>query len=304
MKKTPSGSYLSIKPLTLLLSLTLFLGACKEEQVILPRNETPPPTTPADPGNGQPDPGQQPNPLPTGKFVQLKWSESDFLRVDYDEAGLITRYVSQYNSVQGSSTVSNFTYEFQYDTNKRLVKETSNVHGTVHFFYNGSLLDKAIEYDKLDRPLKEYHYTYRADNKLETRVTYKVDLDNSKTEYQKQTYKYDARGNLVIMEDYFKNNTTDQFDLATRFFFEDFDDKKAAIPFLATFPYLPQFTSWVNNPGVKYAQNKDGYELAGRERYGYTYNAEGYPTTQTRSVNVGGGRPDFTYTGNFIYNLQ
>jgi hypothetical protein len=304
MKKTPSRSYLSIKPLTLLLSLTLFLGACKEEQVILPRNETPPPTTPADPGSGQPDPGQQPNPLPTGKFVQLKWSESDFLRVDYDEAGLITRYVSQYNSVQGSSTVSNFTYEFQYDTNKRLVKENSNVHGTVHFFYNGSLLDKAIEYDKLDRPLKEYHYTYRADNKLETRVTYKVDLDNSKTEYQKQTYKYDARGNLVIMEDYFKNNTTDQFDLATRFFFEDFDDKKAAIPFLATFPYLPQFTSWVNNPGVKYAQNKDGYELAGRERYGYTYNAEGYPTTQTRSVNVGGGRPDFTYTGNFIYNLQ
>jgi hypothetical protein len=304
MKKTPSRSYLSIKPLTLLLSLTLFLGACKEEQVILPRNETPPPTTPADPGNGQPDPGQQPNPLPTGKFVQLKWSESDFLRVDYNEAGLVTRYVSQYNSVQGNSTVSNFTYEFQYDTNKRLVKETSNVHGTVHFLYNGNLLDKAIEYDKLDRPLKEYHYTYRADNKLEIRVTYKVDLDNSKTEYQKQTYKYDARGNLVIMEDYFKNNTTDQFDLATRFFFEDFDDKKAAIPFLATFPYLPQFTSWVNNPGVKYAQNKDGYELAGRERYGYTYNVEGYPTTQTRSVNVGGGRPDFTYTGNFIYNLQ
>jgi hypothetical protein len=63
-------------------------------------------------------------------------------------------------------------------------------------------------------------------------------------------------------------------------------------------------TSWVNNPRVKYAKNKDGYELVGRERYGYTYNANGYPTSQTRSVNLGNGRPDYTYTGNYIYNLH
>lgn len=224
------------------------------------------------------------------------------MRVDYDETGLITRYVSQYNSVQGSPTVSNFTYEFHYDANRRLVKETSNVHGNVLFFYQGNLLDKAIENDKLERPLKEYHYTYRADNKVEARVTFKVDLNNNKTEYQKDIYKYDARGNLVTLENYFKNNSTGQYELSTKIFFENFDNKKADIPFLATFPYLPQVTSWVNNPGVKYAQAKDGSELVGRERYPYTYNADDYPTSQTRSVNIGGGRPDFTYSGQYIYN--
>ena len=311
MKKTSLRLYLTVKPLALMLGLALILGACNEDQAVRPRTQTPPPTTDpgndqpdsGNPGNGQPAPDQQPNPLPAGKFVQLKWSESDFLRVDYDEAGLVTRYVSQYNSVQGSATVSNFTYEFHYDANKRLIKETSNVHGTVLFYYNGNRLDKAMEYDKLDWPLKEYHYTYRPDNKIEARLTFKVDLDNNKTEYHKQVYKYDTRGNLAIMEDYYKNNATNQLELSTRFFFDDFDDKKAAIPFLATFPYLPQVTSWANNPRGKYAQNKDGYELTGRERYGYTYNANGYPNSQTRSVTIGGGRPDFTFTGQYIYNL-
>lgn len=332
MKKTPLISLLILKPLTLLLGFSLLLGACKEDQII-PR-ETPPnqtsadtnnpanpgnsgdpgnpnnpgtpgnPTNPNNPGNGQPDPGQQPTPIPTGKFVQLKWTELDFQRVDYDKNGLITRYVSQYNSSQGSNAVTNFTQEFYYDSNKRLVKQTSNVYGSILFFYNGNQLEKALENDKLDRPLKEYYFTFRADGKLESRLTYKVDLNNTKTEYQKQVYKYDARGNLVIIEDYFKNPATNKLELSTRFFFEDFDDKKAPIPFLTTYPYLPQFTAWVNNPRVKYAQNKDGYELSGRERYGYTYNAEGFPTSQIRSTVIGGGRPDVTYTGNYIYNFN
>jgi hypothetical protein len=313
MKKTALRSCLNIKALFLILGIGLLLGACSEEQVLRTRVEPPPPATPADPGNdepetgnpgsGQPDPGQQPNPLPTGKFVQLKWSESDFLRVDYNEINLISRYVSQYNSVQGGSIVSNFTYEFFYDANQRLVKET-NGHGTVLFFYHGNRLDKAIEYDKLDRPLKEHQYTFGADNKLASRFTYKMDLNNVKTEYHKQVYQYDVRGNLVVMEDYYLNPASNQLELSTRFFFEDFDDKKAAIPFLAVYPYLPQVTSWVNNPQVKYARNKDGYELVGRERHSYTYNAAGYPTSQTRSVVIGGGRPDYTYTGNYIYNLD
>ncbi|KAA5545030.1 hypothetical protein [Adhaeribacter rhizoryzae] len=329
MKKTPLMLSLTLRPLTWLLGFTLLLGACQEDQILpreTPTNQNPGdtnnpaepgnpvepgtpnnPNTPVDPnnpGNGQPDPGQQPNPMPTGKFVQLKWSELDFQRVDYDNNNLITRYVSQYNSSQGSNAVTNFTQEFHYDANKRLVKQTSNVYGNILFFYNGNQLEKAMENDKLDRPLKEYYFTFRTDGKLESRLTYKVDLNNNKTEYQKQVYKYDTRGNLVILEDYFKNPATNRLELSTRFFFEDFDDKKAAIPFLATYPYLPQFTAWVNNPRVKYARNKDGYELSGRERYGYTYNTDGFPGSQIRSTVIGNGRPDVTFTGNYIYNFN
>ncbi|WP_026463593.1 hypothetical protein [Adhaeribacter aquaticus] len=285
------------KTIPFLFSLTFLLSACKEDEIIAPVTANPAPVTgsPANtpqgesPAENTPPATADPTPAPVqGKSMTFRGQYTQLL--EYNVDGTLQRYTSHSNGT--------FIHNFEYDANKKPVKATTNNFGNTRYFYTGEVLEKAVKYDLLDRPLKEYVFNFNSQNQLIEQHGFRVALDGSKTEFEKQVYAYDNKGNMNLMKQYYIDPATGQLVLSASFHYENFDNKQNAIPYLSE-PYLPQVTLWVNNPGKRYILSKDGNLLVGAETYGYSYNEAGRPVSRYTTVDVGGRT--VSYSGTFTY---
>ncbi|PSR56951.1 hypothetical protein AHMF7605_27380 [Adhaeribacter arboris] len=291
MKKPVKFSLLPKAAIVFAIACTTLITACRDEVIA-------PATRSDNPGNSNPN--ENSGQLWKGKTVQLKWSALDFQKLEYNPAGQLIRYTSQYNSVQGTDQVTKFIQQFDYDAQNRLVKKIAIGDGLITYYsYNGPVLEKATEYNLIGKPLVEYVFTFNNQQQLITQVKFFFETDDQKREQEKSTYRYDERGNLNEVGLYYKDPVTQQFKLTSVFHFSDFDDKVNVIPYLNS-PYLPHIPFWKNNPGSKKVENVTTGAFSAEESYTYVYHENGLPNKRITKAEVGQDRT-FTYEGEFLY---
>lgn len=229
--------------------------------------------------------------------TNLRWSTLDFQEWTHDAAGQWVRYNTQWNSVQGSNVVSRWEYTFQYDQNGRVerlnVSDGSRLVRYVEYRYAHTQLTQSSEFSGTGTLLTTYRYEFNGNRLLEQTETHYVNTPRQ----VRKLFSYDAKGNLIEVEEYVRTGGTGAFTLSTTLQYSLYDDRPALLTqSLETYPYLPGVTFRVNNPRFKRVFGSDNQPLPGTEQYAYTFGTDG----QAASYTISG--PGGTRTGQFQYS--
>ncbi|MBD0259810.1 MAG: hypothetical protein ICV83_29175 [Cytophagales bacterium] len=251
--------------------------------------------------NDRENPG--PGPAASPKLKKLAYTQNDFQEFTYSTDGLLSRYRSQWNFVEGEDgQLKNFFVDFHYDNGKKLKELTfANGGGPVKYVYEGNVLKKTEEYDHKGRLVITHYYTFGGNRLTEVRDVIN-DLDDQSQRQLKRTYEYDAKGNLTAQREYYLNVGTEAFVQTEVTTFEGYDDKKNPEGQLDVYPYLPHVRLRVNNPARKTrTATTNGSRVTWIEEYTYEYNAEGYPLKKVTKITVPGADPVPLRTGTYEY---
>lgn len=292
----------SLKTLTIIAISTGLLStvACKENEVAVPfekdqTTQQPAPATdspaapapqsiPQQPSPAIPAPGPGPSapvqPSVPGQLRRIKWAPLDYKEFEYNAQGNLTRYYTQYNSVQGSGIVSADEVIYSYDATGKVVSSTRKNGIRTEYTYSGDVWSEALSYDKLNRPLRKYQFTFNGKKQLTEYTDYNVALNGTVTPRSKTNLTYDASGNLTRYRYFWYVENSRSFVLSTELQYSNFDTKnypKNADSF--SDHILQPLTFFVNNPGKK--EILSSYSPV--EYYSYTYDSSGYPTRKRTS---------------------
>lgn len=211
-----------------------------------------------------------------GILRQLTRSATDFQQFEYDAAGRVSQYVSQWQFMQNSPQVRRLTQRLEYNQAGKLMrirKEGSEI----RYVYDaaGTLL-RAEEYNTLGDLLNRHSYQW-AGNKLVEEIA-ENRLSGGDWARLKSSFEYDQAGNLtketkvVLLA-----NGTERPELTIEY--SEFDRylKHPADDFIMRQPFVGQGIFQVNNPGKKVIRIANG-RIVTEERYSYTYGNMGYPS--------------------------
>lgn len=292
--KTPG-----LTKLTTALILSSLLISCEKDKLPAEKPDVPEqkpvPTAPSSPVDAIP-PNSDPISIPStptvpqtptvpsspaipGLLRKVSWAPLDYKLFEYNAQQQLTKYVSQYNNVQGTNNVRRDEFTYSYNAAGQLTEVINNLGARTVYTYKGEVWDEALSYDMLDRPLKKYQFVFNQRKQLTEYRTFKIDLAGNSTPESRVTLHYDQNENLIRWKESYYNSNTGQFALSVDLAFSNFDDKKFAKNSLSFSYILQPLTFWVNNPGRK--------EFIGNaspiETYSYTYDAHGYPSDKTTS---------------------
>ncbi|MCU0353184.1 MAG: hypothetical protein MUD08_05505 [Cytophagales bacterium] len=241
------------------------------------------------------------NTLPAGsRLKKIAYSATDFQEFEYDSEGKLTRYVSQYQFVQGDPTkIQRITYQMQYDDLKRLVRVTQN-NGTLTtsiktYFYKDGVLEKTEEARPNGRLLERRTFTF-ADNRLMQELRETADDAGQVQATYRTDFAYAGNGNLTKETVYLRGNSG--FNVDHTFEYSDFDDKPKSDHLLTRFLFLPSMVLHPNNPGkvvMKLANGTVNYT----ENYTFQYSPTGLPVRSIRQKTQGNVNSQLEAT--FVY---
>jgi hypothetical protein len=243
---------------TLLIAVSLF--ACKKSE-----NIEPPPDV-----------------APIKSVKQLTASSNDFISYEYDAAGNVTRYVSQWHN--GDGGVNRLNNIFEYNGNK--LTRFSNDGGYASFSYNGARIEKSDHFATNGRKLSSFLYEFDQAGKLTAVLEQISNPDSDGITETKISYQYYANGNVSKIDFLYKKGTNDPFDLSFSKVFVEYDNKKNPEPDGVAGFFLPGVTLQRNNP-VKINNVSPNGAIEGYSRYEYTYNTKGYPESRKHFLAVG-----------------
>jgi YD repeat-containing protein len=272
---------------------SIFLS-CEKEEIALPAKpvtagEQSAPSGPETPGNPKPStsdsvvvpkpPSVPQAPATPGLLKKITWAPLDYKLFEYNSENALIKYITQYNSVQGTDIVTRDEYTYSYNSAGQVSEVTTKQGARTVYSYNGQVWAEALSYDLLNRPLKKYQFQFNDKKQLVEYRTFKIDLANNGTPESKVTLQYDINGNLTRWKEFYYNPGSKEFSLSVDLAFSNFDNKKFAKNSM-TFGYILQpINFWVNNPGRK--------EFVGNaspvENYTYTYDTDGYPISKKTS---------------------
>lgn len=235
-----------------------------------------------------------PNPLPATALVKkLTWSESDFVRLTYNNNGQVAQRYSQWQYVQGDpSKIKQFTSDFRYDALKQLVEVKTSEGPVMQYQYQGEWIEKVRKIIPATGVVtEEVSYSINK-QRIAQEIRRFTSPTTGATTFLKSVFGYDKRGNLNRVDTYAKSASENAFVLQETVLYSDFDDKINPTGWMLRTPYLPQFRWQFNNPRKKtvilaIAQTKK------ETTYSYTYNDRGLPASQT--TNGEGGLLTVTY---------
>jgi YD repeat-containing protein len=257
----------------------LGVSSCKEQ------NETPQPIV-VNPNPTQPQNPNRPDTPPVTiapKIQKAMYSDRDFQQFEYDTQGRITKYVSQWQSVQSDpSKITRIDNVFVYDAAGQLTTVRNQAGESRYQYQNGKV--STIE-------------TYASNGKLLSTMRIKWNDKSQVTEREeviptslrlpdgpeatKWLYNYDSKGNCLKMQLFYQKNG--QYQLFETTDFSEFDNAPNALDILAFSPFLPTTVFQTNNPGritVTFALTPSYQQ---RVTHQYRYNDKGIVTERTTS---------------------
>ncbi|MCU0444940.1 MAG: hypothetical protein MUE85_08465 [Microscillaceae bacterium] len=253
------------------LSITFFgLTACQKDS-----DKTPAPTDP------------QPNPI-TKLLKKVDLGGGDYQSLVYNTH----KQLIEFKDI--NSSLGDFITEFEYvnTTESRLQKAI--VDGIAEYAYeyqNGKLLK--IKQLFGDQVVNEYRYQYDGNGRL---VQILAEAGEGSAEGNtRQVLHYNAQGNLneVLLSAW--NVQTQQFELISTTYYQDFDDKKNVEGWKLTFPTLMHLQLQKNNPRKVVIKDAQG-ELIAEATHTFEYDAQGYPTKVKVKSEQGEGPTHFEYS--------
>jgi hypothetical protein len=231
---------------------------------------------------------------PKKSVKQLTASSSDFISYEYDAAGNVTRYISQWHN--GNGGVNRLNNVFEYSGNK-LIRFSSEA-GYASFTYNGARIDKSDHFAANGKKLSSFFYEYDQAGKLSAIVEQISNPDSEGVIETKIAYQYFENGNVSKIDFLYKKGTNDPFVLSFSKLFVEYDNKKNPEPDGIAGFFLPGVILQKNNP-VKINNVLPNGAIEGYSRYEYTYNGEGYPESRKHFLAAGANEQSpvlFKYT--------
>jgi hypothetical protein len=283
------------------LGVVAFLTACSPDTDPTPIGDqprsgtTPPSNATTVPGSGTTTPGNDVG-ISLGN-TRLSWSALDFQEWTHDAAGQWTRYVTQWNSVQGSTTVSRWVHDFQYGQPGRIerltISDANRLVRYVEYQYAHTQLTQSREFSATGTLLATYRYAFDNNRLIEQSETHHVNTPRQ----VRKLFSYDTKGNLTEVAEFVRLAGAAAFVPAGTVQYSVYDDRPALpTQSLETYPYLPGVTFRVNNPRFKRLFDATGQPMVGNEQYAYAFGADGRAASQT--ISGAGG----TRTGQFQYS--
>ncbi|RRA99804.1 hypothetical protein [Larkinella rosea] len=232
----------------------------------------------------EPGPDSQPKSL---RLQKITAGEQNVQQYTYNAEGKLITLQTDWVYTDSLVTTSNTKSDLEYDTQQRLKQITTNGNFRVKFYYEGKLFDKTEEYDHKNRLVVTHFYLFNADGRLVELLDQIHNTDNDTFEnssFIKYRYTYDNRGNVQSIEGFSRRPGDSAFKATQTSYYEDYDDKKNPNNPVASYPFVPQESIQVNNPGKITTRNAVTQAVLSTEMLTYQYNAEGYPTQRTRQV--------------------
>ncbi|MCU0446027.1 MAG: hypothetical protein MUE85_14045 [Microscillaceae bacterium] len=241
-----------------LVLLSLGWGACTEKDSISPR-----------PGNGSNPNPQDPNPQPQGNLLsKIDWGGGAFTELKYND----NKQVSEIKEVNNANI---WTYKLFYDANKRLDYARLNDYARILYNYEG---DKVVKIEEINgtTSVHTHHLTYNAQNQLIERLIYYKKTNEEPKLSHRNTFEYNAEGNLVKFQLFMPKADSDELQLSKTITYSEFDNKQNVDRFLHFKP-LFFYKFFQNNPKKVTTIDELGSTPNYQETYKYTYNSQGKP---------------------------
>jgi hypothetical protein len=268
------------------------MTACKETEMPVPlenvpvtqkpSSEAPTPEVPSTPAPTIPSTPVEPIPtVPSipGVLRKIKWAPLDFKEFEYNQEGNLVKYIRQYNNVQGTDKVQRDESTFLYNASGKLIRMNNKNGLYTEYSYNNDVWSEAMTYDKYDRPLRKYKFTFNSAKLLVESEELNVSLTGTSSPRSKTQFTYDAAGNLTRYKLLWYVESSQSFVPSTEFRFSNFDNKKYPKNADSFGDVLQPVSFFVNNPGKKELISS----YAPIEYYSYTYDSHDYPTSKTVS---------------------
>lgn len=259
----------------LLVAVVLSVSSCKEQNespkpIVV--NPTPPPQEP-----NKPDVPATIAP----KLSKVVYSDSDFQQFEYDAEGRITKYLSQWQSVQSDpSKIARIDHVFAYNTVGQLTTVRGQ-EGESRYQYQNGKVSGIQTYALNGKLLSTMYIKWNDKNQVVEReeiIPVGVRLPDG-PEATKWLYGYDNNGNCVKVEYFYQKDG--KFQLFETTVFSEFDNAPNALDVIAFHPFLPSAVFQAHNPGrqlVTFALNPSYQQSV---RHQYRYNTKGIVTERT-----------------------
>ena len=282
--------------------MAIGMAGCEPDDlaIAVPEGKTPvdlpsAPTTPPPAGTpGSSPTSEAPRTSVPGRLSMIKWAPLDHKSFEYNNNGQLVSYISQYNSVQGTDIVTRDVYTYSYNPQGQVISVVTREGFKTEYSYDGEVWKAAMSFDKLNRPLKKYLFTFNSQKQLIQYKSFRIDLQGNESPESIVDLTYE-NGNLTHWKESYYNAETKNFVLSTQLVLSNFDNKKHAHN-ANSFGYILQpLTFWKNNPGRKEFLGTGGPV----ESYSYEYDAEGYPVKKRTSYTY--DRPLPAMECEFIY---
>lgn len=235
------------------------------------------------------DPVETPE-LPSAQYQlrQIKWSETDYLSIQYNEKKQPSLLHNQWQFLEGDPTkIQTIEDVFQYDGQGRLTRIQTTGDFVTQYFYTGNRIEQTREMKSGGVILSENSYFYD-DNHLVSQVKSIPNAPGEAPTVYLYQFAYDSEGNMNKVDIFIQlaNPTPEKsFELLNTTEYGDFDDKINPASWLLHYPYLPQIIFQHNNP------RKEVYRTANGEAqtttYEYEYDERGLPVVKRRFRNGG-----------------
>lgn len=207
------------------------------------------------------------------RVVSMSHGESHYSLLRYDEQARVIAIV-QGNVDDSQDSVET---EFQVVYKDGLIEKISSNDGAHTFIYtysNGKIIES---HEYVDFRLVYSHaFIYNDESQIDIWIS-KQNQSGVWIPLQRKAYRYDTRGNAIVMELENYDPATKGHELISTSKFLDFDDKQNTSALFLNM-YNPYFTLFKNNARTWRVENTNG--TVGETQYEYGYNAEGYTTSQ------------------------
>lgn len=223
-----------------------------------------------------------PDPNPLKKVKQVASSPLDFTKYEYDLAGNVTKYISQWEN--GGGGVSRLNSVYEYNGNK-LVR-FSNEAGYGVFTYNGTVVGKSDNFAANGKKLSTIHYQYNSNGKITSLIEQIANPVEGGAIETKVSYQYHSDGNVSRIDFADRKSTADPFVVSFSKVFIEYDNKKNPVPDNVIGFFLPGVVLQKNNP-VRINNVLANGTVEGYSRYEYTYNTSGYPVKRKQFIAIG-----------------
>jgi hypothetical protein len=222
---------------------------------------------------------ETPTPIaePVALLKSKTWGPNDFNEFEYNPAGLLTRYYSQWTNMIGTNNTSSYQLDFEYQDSK-VVKATIRANGTfagtLFYNYQHGLIHEVEHKNHLNKLERRIKLLYQ-NNRLQEVQTDHFDLNGEVFGKSKTRFTYLSSGNLQKQEEFTWNESIQNYEINYKMEYTSYDQEIHGEPYLFNDIHLPGLKFFRNNPLE--VELYSGENLERTFMHQYEYNEDGFP---------------------------